>query len=108
VNDIVVQLVLVGLFALACGALALSWMWRRLGLAAAVLFSLALGVWVLDFVAIAAGVGGADEFLECGGDCSGFHYSVVVGFLAPPLLIALAAFAGIVVLEQRRRARRVQ
>ena len=107
-NDTVVQLVLVGVFALACGALALAWMQRRLGLAAAVLFSLALAVWVLDFAAIAAGVGGADDFLDCGDDCSSFHYSVVVGFLAPPLLIALASLAGIVVLEQRRRARRAR
>jgi hypothetical protein len=108
VNDAVVQVVLVGLFGLVCGALALAWMLRRLALASAILFAVALAVWVLDFAAIAAGVGGADGFVACGDDCTSWHYSVVVGFLAPPLLIALAAAAGIVVLEQRRRARRSQ
>jgi hypothetical protein len=107
-NDGLVQVLLVGLFALTCGALSLAWMRRRLGLAAAVLFSVALAVWVLDFAAIAAGFHGADGFVACRDECTGVHYSVVVGFLAPPLLIALAALAGIVALEQRRRARRAQ
>jgi hypothetical protein len=108
VNDALVQVLLVGLFALSCGALALAWMQRRLGLGAAILFGLALAVWVIDFAAIATGAGDADSFAVCTEECSGVHYSVVVGFLAPPLLIALASFAGIVALEQRRRARRAQ
>jgi formate hydrogenlyase subunit 3/multisubunit Na+/H+ antiporter MnhD subunit len=108
VNDAVVQVLLVGLFALSCGLLTLAWMRRRLALAAAVLLALALGVWVIDFFLIVSGYRGADDFIECGGECSGFHYSVVVGFLAPPLLIALAALAGIVALEERRRARRAR
>jgi hypothetical protein len=107
-NDGLVQVVLVVVFALTCGLLSLAWMARRLGLAAAVLFSVALSVWVLDFAAIASGFGGADGFVECRDECTGVHYSVVVAFLAPPLLIALAAFAGLVVIEQRRRARRAQ
>ena len=107
-NDTVVQVLLVGLFALACGLLALAWMRRRLVVAAAALFGVAVAVWVLAVVAIASGFRGADDFAACGDDCNGFHYSVVIGVLAPPLLIALAAFAGLVVLEQRRRARRSQ
>jgi hypothetical protein len=108
VNDTVVQALLVGLFALTCGLLALAWMGRRLGLAAAMLFGVAVSVWLLAVVAIASGFRGADDFAACGDDCSSYHYSVVIGVLAPPLLIALAAFAGLVVLEQRRRARRSQ
>jgi len=106
VNDAVVQILLVGLFALSCGLLTLAWMRRRLVLAATILFAVALSVWVVDFFVIVSGYRGADDFLECGDECTGFHYSVVVGFLAPPLLVALAALAGIVALEQRRRARR--
>jgi hypothetical protein len=108
VNDGVVQVLLVGLFALSCGLLTLAWMRQRLALAAAVLLALALTVWVIDFLIIVSGYRGADDFIECGGECSGFHYSVVVGFLAPPLLIALAALGGIVALEQRRRERRAR
>jgi hypothetical protein len=101
-----VQVVLVALFALSCGALALAWMRGRLGLGAALLLVFALLVWVVDFFAIVSGFRNADDFVVCTEDCTGLHYSVVVGFLAPPLLIALAAGAGIVALEQRRRARR--
>jgi hypothetical protein len=108
VNDTLVQLIVVGLFALSCGALALAWMRRRLGLGAAVLLSGSLVVWILDFAAILSGFGGADTFVVCTEECTGVHYSVVVGFLAPPLLIALSAAAAIVALEQRRRARRAQ
>jgi hypothetical protein len=107
-NDALVQVLLVALFSLTCGLLALAWMWRRLALAATILFTVALAVWLLDFAAISSGFRGADGFVECRDECSSVHYSVVVGFLAPPLLIALAAFAGVVVLEQRRRARRAQ
>ena len=107
-NDALVQVLLVGLFALACGLLTLAWMRQRLVLAAAALLAFALAVWVVDFLVIVSGFRGADDFVDCADECSGFHYSVVVGFLAPPLLIALAALAGIVALEQRRRARRVR
>ena len=83
-------------------------MQKRLGLGAAILFAVAFTIWVVDFAAVASGFGGADSFVVCTEECTSMHYSVVVGFLAPPLLIALAAFAGIVALEQRRRARRAQ
>jgi hypothetical protein len=108
VNDTVVQVLLVALFALSCGLLTLAWMRKRLALAAAALLAIALGIWVIDFFVIVSGYRGADDFIECGDDCTGFHYSVVVGFLVPPLLIALAALGGIVALEQRRRARRAR
>ena len=107
-NDAVVQVLLVGLFALSCGLLTLAWMRQRLAVAAAALLAFALAIWVIDFFVIVSGYRGADDFLDCGDDCSGFHYSVVVGFLAPPLLIALGALGGIVALEQRRRARRAR
>ncbi len=107
-NDTVVQVVLVGLFALTCGLLTLAWMRQRLVLAAVALLAFAFAVWVIDFLLIASGYRGADDFVECADECSGLHYSVVVGFLAPPLLIALAALAGIIALEQRRRARRAR
>jgi hypothetical protein len=108
VNHTIVQVLVVVLFALACGALSLAWMQHRLGLGAAVLFAVALVVWVGDVLLIASGFAGADEFAVCMDDCTGVHYSVVIGFLVPPLLISLAALAGIVALEQRRRARRSQ
>ena len=107
-NGTLVQVLVVTLFALCCGVLMVAWMQRRLGLAAGVLLGGALLIWVVDFAAIVTGFGDADSFVVCTEDCGGVHYSVVVGFLAPPLLIALAAFAGIVALEQRRRARRAQ
>jgi hypothetical protein len=108
VNDTVVQVLLVTLFALACGFLTLAWMRQRLALAALALLAFALAVWAIDLVVIASGYRDADNFVECGDECSSFHYSVVLGFLAPPLLVALAALACIVVLEQRRRARRAR
>jgi hypothetical protein len=107
-NDAVVQVVLVALFALSCGLLTLAWIRQRLALAAAALLALALVVWATDLLIIASGYRDADDFIDCGDECSGFHYTVVVGFLAPPLLVALAALAGIVAVEQRRRARRAQ
>jgi hypothetical protein len=108
VNDAVVQVLLVALFALSCGFLTLAWMRQRLALAAAVLLASAFGVWMVDMLIIASGYRNADDFIECGDDCTGFHYSVVVAFLAPPLLVALASLAGIVVIAQRRRARRAR
>ena len=108
-NDALVQVLLVGLFALACGGLALAWFaapaWSRRQR------SCSGSRWSSGSstsLAIVSGVGDADNFAVCTEDCAGMHYSVVVGFLAPPLLIALASFAGIVALEQRRRARRAQ
>ncbi len=106
-NAGLVQALVAGVFALSCAVLVVAWRRRRLAHGAAILFAVALVVWVVDFVAILAGVGDADSFVACTEECTGAHYSVVVGFLAPPLLIALASAAGIVALGQRRRARRV-
>ncbi|MDQ3671672.1 MAG: hypothetical protein M3364_04435 [Actinomycetota bacterium] len=100
-----VYLALGALVVLVCGLLAGAWARRRLGLAAALLFVAAATVWVLDFVAISSGYRDADGFFDCGEDCTGVHFSAALGFLAPPLLIALAALAALVMLMQRRRAR---
>ena len=90
---------------LVCGLLAAAWAWGRLGTAAAVLFVVAAGVWVLDFAAISSDYRDADGFFDCGEECTGVHFSTAVGFLAPPLLIALSACAALIMLLQRRRAR---
>jgi len=102
-----VQVGLVGLFALTCGALAAAWMRGRLGVAAVALFVLACGVWVLDFAAIVSGYHDADGFVDCDTDCTAVHYVSALGFLAPPLLISLSAFAMLVVLGRRWRLRRL-
>ena len=102
----VVQVVVVALFALTCGALAAAWMRGRLGVAAIVLFVVALAVWIGAFGAIAAEVGDANGFATCDADCSTVHYVASVAFLAPPLLIALAALAMLVTRGNRWRVRR--
>ena len=89
----VVQVVVVALFALTCGALAAAWMRGRLGTAAIVLFVVALVAWVAAFAAIATEFHDANNFATCESDCSAIHYVSAVAFLAPPLLIALAALA---------------
>ena len=100
-----VYLALGALILLVCGLLAAAWAWGRLGTAAVVLFVVAAGVWVLDFAAISSDYRDADGFFDCGDQCTGMHFSTAVGFLAPPLLIALSAFAALIMLLQRRRAR---
>ena len=100
-----VYLALGALFVLVCGLLAGAWARRRLGTAAAAVFVAAVVVWVVDFAAISSGYRDADGFFDCGADCTGVHFSTAVGFLAPPLLIAMAALAALVLLVQRRRAR---
>ena len=102
----VVQLLVVAIFALACGALALAWMGGRLGTAALVLFAVCVAVWIGAFVGIAKGFRGADEFATCLDDCGPIHYVSAVAFIAPPLLIALAALAMLVSRGQRWRTRR--
>ncbi len=103
-----VYLALGALFVLVCGLLAGAWAWGRLGTAAVVLFASAVVVWVLDFAAISSDYRDADGFFDCGGECTGMHFSTAVGFLAPPLLIAMSALAALVMLIQRRRARLVR
>ena len=85
-----VQIVVVALFALTCGALAAAWMRGRLGAAAIALFVVALVVWVAAFAAIA----------------TEFHDASALAVLAPPLLNALAALAMLVTRGSRWRARR--
>ena len=101
-----VQIGVVALFALTCGALAAAWTRGRLGAAAVALFVVASLVWVASFAAIASGYQDADGFASCGEDCSTVHHVAGVGFLAPPLLISLSALGMIVALGRRWRLRR--
>jgi hypothetical protein len=96
------------LFLLVCGALAAAWTRGRLAVAAGALFLLALVVWFLDFAAISADYRDADEFADCLDACTGVHFGTAVGFLLPPLLLAVSAFAGLIALVERRRARQVR
>jgi len=100
-----VYLALGALLMLVCGLLAGAWARGRLGAAAGVVFIAAACVWVLDFAAISSDYRDADGFFDCGEDCTVMHFATAVGFLAPPLLIAMSALAALVVLLQRRRAR---
>lgn len=102
----VVQVVIVGLFTLTCGVLAAAWMRGRLGIAAVILFAVSLVVWVLAFVAISTEFRGANDFATCDDSCGTIHYLAAVAFIAPPLLIALAALAMLVTRGARWRARR--
>jgi hypothetical protein len=102
----VVQVTIVTLFALACGALATAWTRGRLGVAAVVLFAVSLVVWAAAFTAIATESRGANDFATCDNDCSSIHYVSAVAFIAPPLFIALAALAMLVSRGIRWRARR--
>ena len=100
-----VYLALAALFVLVCGLLAGAWARGRLGTAAVILFVAAACVWALDFAAISSDYRDADGFFDCGEDCTGVHFSTAVGFLAPPLLIAMSALAALIMLVRRRRAR---
>ncbi len=66
----VVQVVVVALFALTCGALAAAWMRGRLGVAAIALFVVALVVWVVAFAAIASEFRDANGFATCDANCT--------------------------------------
>ena len=101
-----VQIGLVALFALMCGALVAAWLRGRLGAAAIGLFVVACLVWVAAFASIVSGYHDADGFVDCGNDCSSIHYVSAVAFLAPPLLISLSALGMIVAVGQRRQLRR--
>jgi hypothetical protein len=102
----IVELSIVALFGLMCGLLAAAWLHGHLEVAAVALFVGALVVWVVDFVALLTGYGSANEFTSCGDSCSTTHVVSAVGFLAPPLLVSLAAFAGLVAIGGRWYARR--
>jgi len=101
-----VQIGVVALFALMCGALAVAWFLGRLGVAAIALFAAACLIWVAAVAAIVSGYHDADGFVDCRGQCSSVHYLAAVGFLAPPLLIALSALGMIVAVGRRWRLRR--
>jgi hypothetical protein len=102
----VVQVAIVGIFALVCGVLAAAWMRGRLGIAAITLFTLAVVTWAAAFAAITTGFHGADAFATCDTECSTVHYASAIAFIAPPLLISLAALAMLVSRGSRWRARR--
>jgi hypothetical protein len=107
-STVAVQVVLVTLFALMCGVLAFASMRGRLGATAIALFLVALVVWIAALTAIATGYRESNNFATCNSDCSAAHYLAAVAFLAPPLLIALAAFAMLVSRGSRWRARRAR
>lgn len=92
-------------FLLAVGVLLAASSRGRLGAAALALLAVAVGLWVLDGVAITSGFHDADGFVDCRSGCTGVHYAAAFGLLAPPLLIAVAAAGLIVALLGRRRAR---
>jgi hypothetical protein len=104
----VVQVVVVALFALTCGALAGAWMRGRLGIAAIALFSVALIAWVTAVAAIASEFRSANDFATCVENCTTVHYVAAVAFIAPPLLIALAGLAMIVARGTRWRLERTR
>jgi hypothetical protein len=106
VRDVwLVYLALGAMFVLAGGLLVGAWTRGRLGAAAVAVFVLAVALWVADFAAISSGYRDADGFFDCAEACTGVHFSTAVGFLAPPLLISIAALGALVALRQRRRTR---
>jgi hypothetical protein len=104
----VVQVAVVALFALTCGALTAAWMRGRLGAAAVVVCLVAAATWALTFAAIAAEFRDANSFATCTASCTTVHYVAAVAFVASPLLIALAALAMIVARGSRWRLRRAR
>jgi hypothetical protein len=107
VNDYwIVLLALVSLVAVAGGLLLAAWTWGRLGLASVALFVFAATAWIVDFVAVANGTSDADGFADCGESCTATHRVAALGFIAPPLLIALSAAGMAVALLARGRDRR--
>jgi predicted ABC-type exoprotein transport system permease subunit len=101
----VVELVVVAVFVLSCAGLVAAWRLGRLAVAAVVLFTLALVAWVGAFLAIATEFHDANNFATCT-ECGAVHYVAAVAFIAPPLLISLAALAVLLVRGGRWRTRR--
>ena len=102
----IVVLAVVSLAALTGGLLVFAWSRRRLGLASAVAFVLALVLWVAAFAAVSSGYRDADGFVDCGESCTGVHLAASLGFVAPPLLISVSAAGMLVALVVRARRRR--
>jgi hypothetical protein len=103
----VVYLALLSLALIACGLLGLAWTRGRLGLVSAGLLVLAAAAWVLDFAALTTGFRDADGFADCGNACTPAHRLAALGFVAPPLLIALGAAGLATALIVRGRRRRL-
>ena len=101
----VVQVAVVVLFALTSGVLAVAWTRGRLGVASLVVFGVAVVVWIAAFVAITKEFHDANNFATCGDECGAIHYLSAIAFIAPPLLISLAALAMLVTRGLRWRAR---
>jgi hypothetical protein len=104
-NAWIFVLAVVSLVAVTGGLLAFAWSRNRLGLASTVAFMVALVVWVADFAAVSSGYRDADGFVDCGDTCTGVHLAATLGFLAPPLLISVAAAGMLVALVSRGRRR---
>jgi cytochrome bd-type quinol oxidase subunit 2 len=102
----IVQVVIVAVFALTCGALAAAWRRGRLGAVAIGVLLAAVVVWASVFIAIATEFGDANSFATCDSECSAIQYGWAVAFIAPPLLMALAALAMLVVRGTKWRSRR--
>ena len=106
-NDAWLMLLAVGsLLAISCGLLGFAWTKRRLGLTSVLLLVAAASAWVLGFVAVVSGFRDADGFVDCRDDCSPVQRAAALAFVAPPLLISLAAGGLVVALVARARARR--
>jgi hypothetical protein len=101
----IVYLALSSLVAVVCGVLAYAWTRGRLGVVSAGVFAVALAAWVADFAAITTGYRDADGFVDCT-RCTATHYVATLGFIAPPLLIAIAAAGMAIALIARGRRRR--
>ncbi len=102
----VVQVAIVALFALVCGALAAAWMRGRLGVAAIALFTSPSSTGPPRSRRSRRSSTAPNEFATCDSECGTVHYASAIAFIAPPLLISLAALAMLVSRGSRWRARR--
>ena len=101
-----VVLAFVSVLALTCGLLVFAWRRGRLGTASAVLLVLAVVAWAAGFAAITSDFHDADGFADCRDACTVMHRVAVLGFVAPPLLISVAAAGMVLALLSRGRRRR--
>ena len=102
----VVLLALASVVLIALGLLAGAWVRGRLGLASGIVFVVAVVAWAADFVALTSDYRDADGFVDCGESCTAMHRLAALGFVAPPLLISLAAAGMLVALVARGRRQR--
>ena len=94
------------LFFLMFGLLTAATMRGRLGAASIALFVGACVMWMAALAAIVTGYRDADGFVDCRDECSSVQFFSALGFLAPPLLIALSALGMLVARGRRWRLRR--